>query len=69
MRLYHGTNVEFEEIDLTKSKVGKDFGCGFCPKDYVVDHLTASKKDIHLLRRGGECLFSLRGCLKSCLFY
>lgn len=29
MRLYHGTNVEFEEIDLTKSKVGKDFGCGF----------------------------------------
>ncbi len=29
MILYHGTNVEFEEIDLTKSKVGKDFGCGF----------------------------------------
>ena len=29
MKLYHGTNVEFNEIDLTKSKVGKDFGCGF----------------------------------------
>lgn len=29
MILYHGTNVEFNEIDLTKSKVGKDFGCGF----------------------------------------
>ena len=29
MRLYHGTNCTFEEIDLTKSKVGKDFGCGF----------------------------------------
>ena len=29
MRLYHGTNVEFNEIDLSKSKVGKDFGCGF----------------------------------------
>lgn len=29
MILYHGTNVEFNEIDLTKSKVGKDFGRGF----------------------------------------
>lgn len=29
MKLYHGTNVEFDAIDLTKSKVGKDFGCGF----------------------------------------
>ena len=29
MRLFHGTNVEFNEIDLMKSKVGKDFGCGF----------------------------------------
>ncbi len=29
MRLYHGTNCSFDEIDLTKSKVGKDFGCGF----------------------------------------
>jgi hypothetical protein len=29
MRLYHGTNVELNEIDLSKSKVGKDFGCGF----------------------------------------
>ena len=29
MKLYHGTNVEFNEIYLTKSKVGKDFGCGF----------------------------------------
>ncbi len=29
MILYHGTNVEFEQIDLSFSKVGKDFGCGF----------------------------------------
>ena len=29
MKLYHGTNCSFDEIDLTKSKVGKDFGCGF----------------------------------------
>ena len=29
MILYHGSNVEIEQIDLSLSKVGKDFGCGF----------------------------------------
>lgn len=29
MRLYHGTNTDFEEIDLMKSKPNKDFGRGF----------------------------------------
>lgn len=29
MKLYHGTNIVFDKIDLTKSKAGKDFGCGF----------------------------------------
>lgn len=29
MILYHGSNIKIREIDLSKSKVGKDFGCGF----------------------------------------
>lgn len=29
MILYHGTNVEFDAIDLAKSKPNKDFGQGF----------------------------------------
>ncbi len=29
MMLYHGSNVEIEEIDLTKCKPYKDFGSGF----------------------------------------
>lgn len=29
MILYHGTNVQFGVIDLSKSRVGKDFGVGF----------------------------------------
>lgn len=29
MILYHGTNTDFEEIDLSKSKPNKDFGKGF----------------------------------------
>ena len=29
MILYHGTNADFDEIDLLKSKPNKDFGQGF----------------------------------------
>lgn len=29
MKLFHGSNINIEQIDFTKSKVGKDFGCGF----------------------------------------
>lgn len=29
MKLYHGTNRAFDEIDLLMSKPNKDFGCGF----------------------------------------
>lgn len=29
MILYHGSNVEIEKIDLSKSMRGKDFGQGF----------------------------------------
>ena len=34
MILYHGTNVEFEFIELSRSKPNKDFGRGF----YMLDH-------------------------------
>jgi len=33
MRLYHGTNINFGEIDLTKSLPNKDFGKGFYLSD------------------------------------
>lgn len=36
MILYHGSNVKIGEIDLSLSKIGKDFGCGF--------YLSADKK-------------------------
>lgn len=29
MILYHGTNIDFKQIRLDKSRVGKDFGFGF----------------------------------------
>lgn len=35
MRLYHGTNLLFDDIDLKMSKPNKDFGKGF----YLSDNL------------------------------
>jgi len=29
VKLYHGSNVEIEEVDLKKCMPNKDFGCGF----------------------------------------
>lgn len=29
MRLYHGSNVDFDKIDLAKCRPNKDFGQGF----------------------------------------
>ncbi len=29
IRLYHGSNIIIEQIDLSRSKRGKDFGQGF----------------------------------------
>lgn len=29
MRLYHGSSLFIDKIDMSLSKVGKDFGCGF----------------------------------------
>ena len=40
MMLYHGTNVEFDKIDLLKSKPNKDFGRGF----YLTDNIFSEQK-------------------------
>ena len=45
MILYHGTNAIIENIDLSQSRVGKDFGLGFylTPDDQVA-HRQAERK-------------------------
>jgi len=39
MKLYHGSNVKIEEIDLSKGRRGKDFGKGF----YLSDDLNQAR--------------------------
>lgn len=40
IRLYHGSNVSIDAIDLSKSQIAKDFGCGF----YLTEDKTQAMK-------------------------
>ncbi len=51
MKLYHGTNVEFNVIDLTKSNKFKDFGQGFYLTDIKQQAIELSQK--RAIRDGG----------------
>ena len=52
MKLYHGTNMDFDVIDLNKSQRGKDFGRGFyLSEDVEQAHKLAVFKSLQF---GGE---------------
>lgn len=51
MILYHGTNMDFNEVRLDKSRVGKDFGFGF----YLTpDKQVAARQAARKFRQYGE---------------
>lgn len=51
MKLYHGTNIDFDKIDLTKSNRYKDFGRGFYLTDIRQQAVELSRK--RTIRNGG----------------
>lgn len=52
MRLYHGSNMAFREIDLTVCRPNKDFGCGFYLSP---DRSAAERMAIRTTKRFGGC--------------
>ncbi|MBR1514668.1 MAG: DUF3990 domain-containing protein [Bacteroidales bacterium] len=52
MRLYHGSNVEFDRIDLLKSKPNKDFGRGFYLSDNYQQALEMAETKVEQLEFG-----------------
>ena len=50
IELYHGSNVAIKEIDLSKGRLGKDFGQGFYLSD---DKLQAMRMAMLVSRREG----------------
>lgn len=52
MILYHGTNRDFGEIDLTKSKPNKDFGQGFYLSREYAQAMDMAKTKVEQLENG-----------------
>ena len=52
MKLYHGTNKDFDKIDLLKSKPNKDFGRGFYLSADYGQALDMSKVKVEQLETG-----------------
>ena len=50
MKLYHGSNVEIESIDLARGRRGKDFGKGFYANP---DYMQAVEFCSSVIRREG----------------
>ena len=51
MKLYHGSNVEIEYVDLARGRRGKDFGKGFYANP---DYMQAVKFCSNVVRREGS---------------
>lgn len=52
MKLYHGTNKDFDKIDLLKSKPNKDFGRGFYLSADYKQALNMAKVKVEQLESG-----------------
>lgn len=58
MRLYHGSNVEFDRIDLLKSKPNKDFGRGFYLSDNYQQALEMAETKVEQLEFGAPVVMA-----------
>ncbi len=56
IRLYHGSNVSIEHIDLTRSKRGKDFGKGFYLNSDPEQAMAMAKRTTRFLNEGQPTL-------------
>jgi len=58
MILYHGSNMEFEKIDLQKSKPNKDFGRGFYLSDNYDQALDMAQTKVEQLESGSPIVMA-----------
>lgn len=57
-RLYHGSNVKIEQIDLSRSKRGKDFGKGFYLNANADQAMEMAKRTTRISNEGKPTLTS-----------
>lgn len=56
MKLYHGSNIEIKQPDLSRSKPFKDFGQGFYLSPVYEQALERAKQITELLQVGSPCV-------------
>lgn len=56
IRLYHGSNMSIENIDLTRSKRGKDFGQGFYLNSNPEQAMAMAKRTTRFMSEGQPTL-------------
>ena len=65
MTLYHGTNTDFQAIELNQSQRGKDFGCGFYLTDSEAQAETMANFKVRL--SGGHSVVQSYEFDEACL--
>lgn len=58
MKLYHGTNRDFDKIDLLKSKPNKDFGRGFYLSSVYEQALNMAQVKVEQLETGNPVVLT-----------
>lgn len=58
MKLYHGTNKDFDKIDLLKSKPNKDFGRGFYLSEDYEQALNMARVKVEQLETGSPIVLT-----------
>ncbi len=65
LKLYHGSNVAIDEIDLTRSRKGKDFGCGFYLNPNRAQAMEMAVRTAERLREGEPAIQYFFGTQKA----
>lgn len=63
-RLYHGSNISIEKIDLTRSKRGKDFGKGFYLNANAEQAMAMAVRNARFMNEGGDQLYRVLNLMK-----
>ena len=56
MILYHGSNIEIEQVNLSKCRPFKDFGRGFYTTSIKDQALSMAKRTVRIYKEGTPCI-------------
>ena len=56
LKLYHGSNVLIDKIDLSRSRCGKDFGCGFYLNPNMSQAMDMAERTFQRMKEGEPLL-------------